>query len=171
MFAGILHRYLMVIIACIALLAGLQAPSLVDQYQKRVDAHLREVTINLQPFQEIADRHFNGSMAQLIELHRMSDEKPFQEGAAALEQMIRRKARFEAELVALAVALPHRIAHVLFNSDKEILDETLAQYTYTVPLNQDALVTGGVFALVILLLMELLLVMARKGIRLLPGFR
>jgi hypothetical protein len=165
MFAGILHRYLMVIIACIALLVGLQAPSLVDQYQKRVDAHLREVTISLQSFQEIANRHFNGNMTQLIELHRISNEKPFQEEAAALEQMIQRKARFEAELAALAVALPHRIAHVLFRSDKEILDETFAQYTYTVPLNQDALVTGSVFALMVLLLMELLLTIVHRGVR------
>jgi hypothetical protein len=163
MFATILHRYLLIFIACIALLIGLQAPSLVDQYQKRIDAHLREVTLNLQPFQETANRHFGGDMAKLLELHRASREKPFQEEGAAIEKMQQRKARFEAEQAALKAALPWRIAHVLFDGDKEIVDQTLAQYTWTVPLTQDALATGGVFALAVLLLLECLLAVGRRS--------
>jgi len=40
---SVVYRYLMIIVACTSLLIGLQVPSFVDQYQKRVDAHLREV--------------------------------------------------------------------------------------------------------------------------------
>ncbi|MDR2212031.1 MAG: DUF2937 family protein, partial [Pseudomonadales bacterium] len=59
-----------------------------------------------------------------------------------------------------------RIAHVLLKRDQEIMDETLAQYTYTVPLNQDALVAGGVFALAVLLALELVAAALRGiGIR------
>jgi len=171
MFAAIVHRYLMVAAACIALLAGLQAPSLIDQYQKRVDAHLREVTINLRAFQEIADRHFGGDMAKLIQLHRASSEKSFQEEGAAIDNMVQRKARFEAELAALNVALPQRIVHVLFGGDQEIMTETLAQYTWTVPLTRDALVVGGVCALAVLLLLELLWAIARGIARSIGGAR
>jgi hypothetical protein len=161
MLASICHRYLLIFVACAALLAGLQAPSLIDQYQKRIDAHLREVTINLQPFQEIARKYFGGDMAKLIETHRASTEKPFQEEGVAIEKMQQRKTRFEAELAALNVALPYRIVHVLLDGDKEIMDETLAQYTYTVPLTQDALAVGGVFAVAVLLLLELLWAVGR----------
>jgi hypothetical protein len=157
MLASILRRYLLILVACVALLIGLQAPNLVDQYQKRIDAHLREVTVNLQAFQDIADRHFGGDLAKLIEQHRASGEKSFQEEGVAIDRMRQRKARFEAELAALDVALPYRIAHVLADGDREIMDETLAQYTYTVPLNRDALVAGGVCALAVLLVMEFLL--------------
>lgn len=167
MLTAILHRYLLIFVACIALLIGIQAPSLVDQYQKRVDAHLREVTVNLQPFQEIADKYLGGSLARLIELHRQSNEKAFQEEGLAIEKMILRKARFEAELAALNVSLPYRIAHVLLRNDREMLDETLAQYSYTVPLNEDALIVGGVFAAAILLVMELLLAGASSALRIL----
>ena len=39
---NIFYRYLIVVIACISLLIGLQVPNFADQYEKRVDAHLRE---------------------------------------------------------------------------------------------------------------------------------
>ena len=157
----ILYRYLIVIVACIALLIGLQVPNFVDQYQKRVDAHLREVTINLQPFQEIANKYFGGDMNKLIELHRASGEKPFLEEGAAIEQMVQRKLRFEVDLAALQASLPLKALNVLRYGDRELIDEALGQYSYNVPLNQDALAFGAGAAIVILLLVELLLALAR----------
>jgi hypothetical protein len=153
---AILYRYLMIVVACIALLIGLQIPNFVDQYQKRVDAHLREVTVDLQPFLEIAAKYFGGDLRKLIELHRNSDIKPFQDEGAAIEKMAQRKLRFETDLAALNTNLPMKAFRVLFRGDREILDEVVAQYSYAVPLNQDALIFGAVVALIILLLVELL---------------
>jgi hypothetical protein len=161
----ILYRYLMIIIACVALLIGLQIPNFVDQYEKRVDAHLREVLVNLQPFQDIANKYFGGDMHMLIELHRASVEKPFQEEGAAIEKMVQRKLRFEADLTALKTSLPQKALHVLLHGDQEILDEALGQYSYAVPLNQDALIFGAVVALILLLAVELLLALVRLIIR------
>lgn len=166
MVSEIFHRYLMIIVACIALLMGLQLPNFADQYEKRVDAHLREVTIDFQPYQVIADKYFNGNIEKLIELHRQSGQKPFQEEGAAIEKMYRRKLRFEAEMAALKTSLPYRIVHILFNGDQEMMSETLAQYTYTVPLNRDALMVGAAIAATVLLALELLLAMARLATRL-----
>jgi hypothetical protein len=45
------------------------------------------------------------------------------------------------------------------------LDEVLGQYSYAVPLNQDALIFGAVVALIILLSIELLLAFVRVIIR------
>jgi len=158
---SILYRYLFVVVACISLLIGLQIPNFVDQYQKRVDAHLREVTINLQPFQEIANKYFGGDLGKLIALHRSSDAKPFQEEGAAIEKMVQRKLRFEADLAALQTSLPLKAWHVLLHGDREMIDEALEQYSYAVPLNQDALIFGAGVALTILLLLELLLALIR----------
>ena len=158
---SILYRYLIVVVACLSLLFGLQIPNFVDQYQKRVDAHLREVTINLQPFQDIATRYFGGDMNKLIELHRASGEKAFQEEGAAIERLIERKQRFEADLAALQTSLPLKALNVLLHGDREMIDEALGQYSYAVPLNQDALLFGASVTLVILLLVELLLALVR----------
>ncbi|MDO8925520.1 MAG: DUF2937 family protein [Sideroxyarcus sp.] len=161
----ILHRYLMIIVACISLLIGLQVPNFVDQYQKRVDAHLREVSINLQPFQDIANKYFAGDMSKLIALHRNSIEKPFQEEGAAIEKMVQRKLRFETDMAALQTSLPQKALHVLLHGDRELLDEALGQYSYAVPLSQDALIFGAGVALIILLAVELLLALARFAAR------
>jgi competence protein ComGC len=158
---AILYRYLMIVLACISLLVGLQIPNFVDQYQKRADAHLREVSVNLLPFQEIANKYFNGDIGKLIALHRNSEVKPFQEEGVAIEKMVARKLRFEADLAALQTSLPLKALQVLLHGDKEILDEAMGQYSYSVPLNQDALVFGACVALAILLLVELLLALAR----------
>ncbi len=157
----ILYRYLLIIIACAAMLVGIQIPNLVDQYEKRVDAHLREVTINLKPYQEIANKYFGGSLDKLIELHHKSDVKAFQEEGDAIANMVKRKLRFEADLAALQGSLPLKIIHTVFDGDKELIEETLQQYTYAVPLNQDALAAGAALAAVTLLLTELLLALVR----------
>lgn len=161
--SDILYRYLIVIVACISLLIGLQVPNFVDQYQKRIDAHLREVSINLQPFQDIANKYFGGDLGKLIELHRNSDAKPFQEEGAAIEKMVQRKLRFEADLAELQASLPIKVLNVLLRGDREMIGEALGQYSYNVPLNQDALIFGAGAALVILLLVELLLALARSA--------
>lgn len=158
---NILYRYLIVILACVALLIGLQVPNFVDQYQKRLDAHLREVMVNLQPFQEIASKYFGGDMNKLIELHRTSTEKPFQEEGAAIEKMVARKLRFETEMAALNVGLPLKALHVLLHGDSEMLAETKTQYSYAVPMSEEALFFGVGFTLFVLLLAELLFALLR----------
>jgi hypothetical protein len=160
MLMSIFHRYFIVIVACIALLIGIQIPNVADQYQKRIDAHLREVTIDFQPFQDIANKYFSGSIDQLIELHRKSEVKPFQDEANAIENMFQRKHRFEAELSALQTSLAKKLLHIALDGDREMMDETLAQYSYAVPLNKDALVVGAVSVTASILIVELLLALA-----------
>lgn len=151
-----LYRYLIVIIACVALIIGVQIPNLLDQYQKRVDAHLREVLVNIQPFQAIANKYFAGDMSKLVEMHRASAEKLFQEEGAAIEQMLQRKLRFETDLAALNTSLPQKLLHIVLRGDHEMLAEVRSQYTYAVPLNQDALIFGTTVALLILMIVELI---------------
>ncbi|MDD4978486.1 MAG: DUF2937 family protein [Gallionella sp.] len=161
---SVIYRYLMIIVACVSLLIGLQVPSFVDQYQKRVDAHLREVIVNLQPFVEIATKYFDGDMEKLLALHRNSEAQPFKEEGKAIEQMLQRKTHFEAELSALNTDLAHRALHVLLHSDQQLREEALAQYSYTVPLDIPALSFGAGAAIAVLLIVELLMALLRAGI-------
>lgn len=161
---SILYRYLIVVIACIALLIGVQVPNFVDQYEKRLDAHLREVTVNIRPFQEIADKYLGGDLAKLIQLNRSSEAKPLQEEGAAIESMMMRKLRFEAATAALQTNLPMKALHILLYGDQEILDEARQQYSYTVPINPEALMFGAGIAILILIIAELLFALARTAV-------
>jgi len=158
---SILYRYLIVIVACVSLLLGLQIPNFVDQYQKRVDAHLREVTNNLQPFQDIANTYLGGNIAKLIEMNIRSDAKPLQEEGRAIEKMVKRKLRFEADMAALQTSLPMKALHIFLHGDQEIFDEAMAQYSYAVPVNQDALMFGAAVAIATLMVAELLFALVR----------
>jgi hypothetical protein len=51
-----------------------------------------------------------------------------------------------------------RIAHVALSPDKDILKETIAAYSYTVPLNADAILYGLGAGLLLAALVESLLV-------------
>ena len=157
----ILQRYFMVIVACLALLLGIQLPNLVDQYAKRVDAHLREVSTNLEPFLLIARQYANGSIEELVALHRKSELAPFRAEGLAIERMYQRKQHFEAERKALQGSLPRQLLHILWRADAELREQTLLQYSAVVPLNQEALSAGAVIALFVLLLIELALALGR----------
>ena len=159
--ANILYRYLIVMVACISLLLGLQVPNFVDQYEKRVDAHLQEVLVDLKPFQELADKFFRGSIDKLIESHFNTDEKSFQDEGKAIENLFHRKKRFEADNLAMKTSLPMKVVNVMFHGDSEIIDEVLSQFRYAAPMNQDALLFSLSISFLILLLVEILITLVR----------
>lgn len=127
-----------------------------------MDAHLREVTLNFQPYQEIANANMQGDISLLIQFNRKNAEKVFQAQADAIERMYQRKLRFEKEAVAMGRALPLRIAYVLVLSDREIFDETWDQYTATAPLDKNSLAVGVAVAVISLLLLELLMALVSR---------
>ncbi len=151
---SVLLRYVMIFFACVCLLAGMQLPHLADQYAKRVDATLREVTVNFQPFLIIANQHTGGNVEALITMHRQSNVAAFRAEGDAIERMYQRKLRFEGELKSLKTHLPGRLWHLFFRADPDLREQTLIQYDAVVPLTQDALISGGVLALFMLLLLE-----------------
>lgn len=157
----ILHRYLLIVLACIAMLAGIQVPNLVDQYQKRVDAHLREITVNFRPYQALADKYFGGDIAKLLQLHGQSQAQPIREEGDVIASMIRRKQHLEQAYADMQASLPVRVYRIIVRGDRDLMQETLDQYTYAVPLNQDALLAGAAAAALLLALTEALLALAR----------
>jgi Protein of unknown function (DUF2937) len=157
----VLHRYLLIVLACIAMLAGIQVPNLVDQYQKRVDAHLREITLNFKPYQDLADKYFGGDISKLLQLHRQNADQPIREEGNVIADMIKRKQHLEQADADMQATLPVRIYRVIVRGDRDLIRETLQQYTYAVPLNQDALMAGAAAAALLLGLAEALLALAR----------
>ena len=151
-----LYRYFLIIIACTAILFGIQIPSFVDQYEKRLDAHFIEVQTNLRGFQEIADRFHGGSLEALIEKHEKSNDATFQGEAEPIRNMYRRFLKFKAEKTALATSLPKKLAFILTQGDKELVNETRRSYSYTIPLNQSAVTSGVIAAASVILVFELL---------------
>jgi hypothetical protein len=84
---GAIYRDFLILVACVALLLGIQVPSFVDQYEKRLDAHFIEVKNNLRGFQEIADKFHGGSLEALIAKHEASEDRTFKDEARPIRNM------------------------------------------------------------------------------------
>jgi hypothetical protein len=154
---SILRRYLIVVVASISLIFGIQVPNFVDQYAKRVDAHFVEVNQNLRHYQEIAARYYNGSLYSLIAFHENSADKTFREEGAAIGSMYKRKRQFEADKLLLQGGFLWKAINIAIDGDRELLRETAANYSYAVPLNQDAIIAGVVLAAATILMVEFML--------------
>jgi hypothetical protein len=154
---NILRRYLIVVVASISLIFGIQVPNFVDQYEKRVDAHYVEVKQNLHHYQAIAARYYNGSLYSLIAFHKNSADKTFREEGAAIASMYQRKRQFEADKLVLTGGFLWKAIYIAIDGNRELLRETAANYSYAVPLNQNAIVSGVVLAAATILMVELML--------------
>jgi hypothetical protein len=162
-----LYRYLLILIACGSLLLGIQVPNFIDQYQKRVDAHLQEVRTDLKGYQDIADREFGGSLEALIRKHKESEDRTFHDEAAPMESMYLRSVHFESQRDALLTSLPQQAWFLLAHGDHELLGETWNSYSFAVPLNSLALLSGCGLAAALLFVVEILagLFGALRGLR------
>jgi hypothetical protein len=150
-------NYLRLIAFAFGLLIGIQVPGFVDQYVKRVSAHQIEVARNFAGFQETANQYFGGDVEALIAHHNGSTDAPFRDETKTIQAMYGRLKDLTAELAALHAPLIKQIFHVVFRPNREILGETRAEYSYTVPLNLPAIATGVIIGVVLAALVEALL--------------
>lgn len=150
--------YLRLIVFAYGLLIGVQIPAFVDQYAKRVSAHYIEVVADFKGFQDTANQYFGGNIEALINHHASSGDPAFRSEANSIRTVRDRLVALRAELDALHGSLVRQILHVVFQPNRAILEETRVEYTYTVPLNPAAIVTGVTIATGLALVVELVLV-------------
>jgi hypothetical protein len=140
-----------------SLLAGMQVPSYLDQYGKRVDAHLLEVTYNLSGFQDTANQMFDGDLEALIAYYANSDDRVFEQDANSIRSIYNRYLLLSREQFAVNAPWYDSAFHMLFSADPELRAEALSGYSYSVPLDLSALEWGFGVAILVTLMVELLL--------------
>ena len=153
----LLQSYSRLFIFAAGLLLGIQVPSFVDQYQKRVDAHFLEVSANISGFQNTANLLFDGDIDALIAYYESSSDAVFQSDANSIRLIVNRFNRISAEQAAMQNNIVAVAAHVMFAADQEFFDEAVEQYSYTVPLNSIAIQWGLALAIFITLTIDLVL--------------
>ena len=149
--------YSRLILFSVGLLIGVQIPAVVDQYTKRVDAHLSEAKHSLTGFQQTADRYFSGNIEQLISHYANSDDKVFRDDASNIQFIYQRVKTLSEELSLLQRSSLLSTYHVVFAADNALMSETMAQYAYAILINPQALMWGISIAFALALLVELLL--------------
>ncbi|MGQ0621435.1 MAG: DUF2937 family protein [Panacagrimonas sp.] len=163
---SLIPRLLFLAIAASALLVGIQVPNFVDQYAKRLDAHFIEVRKNLEPFQAIADRFHGGSIEALIAKHEQSADATFHAEGAAIRSLRDRFQRWQIETIQLQTPLPQQILWIATRADRELVDETRRNYSFSLLLDRSAVIAGASFTILVVILLELLAALFRL---MLPG--
>jgi hypothetical protein len=154
---GILRAYARLILFTAGVLIGVQVPSFVDQYFKRVSAHRLEAVTNFRGYEQTAALHFQGDVLGLIEYYEANPDQVFRADAKNIRAIFTRISQHSEELEMLDSSLARQIIHVAFSSDREIIQETVNEYSATVPLNQSAILCGLIAGFFSALLFELLL--------------
>lgn len=149
-----IHHYISMLVFAAALMLGVQLPNFVDQYIKRLEAHLKEAQIQFDEFSKIAKLSPGGSMEALIKKHENSLDPTFRAEAEPLRNNLLRKQYYEKEIEAMRGSFWSQSWHVLTSADKEIFKDTYSSYTANVPLNMNAAMSGLVFGLVASLVLE-----------------
>lgn len=139
------------------ILVGVQIPNFIDQYAKRISAHYLEAKTNFRGYEATAIKHFNGDVSALLHHYETSPDLVFRDDAKTIKDIYHRVQVFSDELQHLNVSLFKKIVHVSFYADKSVLEETFSEYTYMVPLNQDAIACGLSLGLAASLLFDLFL--------------
>jgi hypothetical protein len=141
--------YLRLILFCSGLLIGVQIPAFVNEYQKRVDAHLSEAQTLIAGFKQTAERYFSGDLAALIKHYEQSEDRIFRDDANNIRYIVDRVNLLQTESAALSANPVSRVLHVLFRHDKTLMSETFAQYSYVILIDISALIWGVLVGLVI----------------------
>jgi hypothetical protein len=149
-----LYRYLLIFVACGALLLGIQVPSFVNQFEQRLDSHLQEVQANLKGYQEIAEHDFAGSMESLIRKHKDSTDPVFRDEAAPIETMYLRYLHLTSQHAALQTNLPRQVWFLIQHGDRQLMRETYTNYSFAVALDITAIGAGFALVVIALLLVE-----------------
>jgi hypothetical protein len=151
-----LYRYFLIVVACASILLGIQIPNFINQYEQRLDAHFREVKNNLRGYQEIAEQYFGGSLEALIEKHEQDPDPAFKQEAGPIRNIYQRYLRFLDEKSHLKTNFLGKALFVLVRGDRELFKETRANYSFSVPLDRPAVLTGSLCAALALFLVEVL---------------
>jgi len=158
---GIFRHYLTMGLFAAGLLFGVQAPNFVDQYEKRIDAHLIEARVQLGGFIDIAERLYGGDMQKLIDRHAASEDGTFNSEHQVLTDNFERLQRFEAVKEALKAPFAGKVIQVIFFPERDTLKETARNYTAAFPLTGAAILSGLVGALFVCLVFELIVGLVR----------
>lgn len=123
-----------------------------------MSGHLNEALLQLEGYQLIADRHFGGSITIMVEKYLLNQEASIKETANIISNTSIRVDNLQAHLFNIQeTQYVERVFYFITQFDQSMAQATIAQYQLAIPLSLSAFITGTLFALCILLILNLLI--------------
>lgn len=159
-------EYLRLILFMAGVLVGIQAPSVVDQYGKRLQAQLTESKLSLNAFQGDADRYFGGSIDKLIAYYQANDDPVFNDAGTNVEGLMKRQSQLSTAWQHFSANEYSPYVQFIWDPMLEIKSQVLDQYTYSIILNSNAIMVGLIAGGLLAAAAELLLTLIWQTLRL-----
>ena len=140
---GLLDRVVLII----GVFAGGMVPSYLAQYRQRVGGALGQALKDLAPFQEIANRFHDGSLAKLVQHHLASTDPTFRAEGAAIQAMADSVASLRHAVDALDANVFQQLLYLITQGDPALLDATWAVFRPAFALSADSLAMALAFGL------------------------
>ncbi len=150
-----LFNYVKLITFSVLVLIGIQAPGLVSDYGKNLDARLAESKLSITPFQNTADKHFNGDIEKLINHYNGNGDQVLIEGGESISQVLVRHQLLQEAQASFKSSTFASYQHTLLSPISDIRQQVWDSYDFQVLLNKEVLLFGLIFALVIMIIVEL----------------
>ncbi|MDN4547813.1 DUF2937 family protein [Pseudomonas sp. C32] len=137
-----LLSYLRLVLFAAGLLIGVQVPGFINDYAKRVEAHLIEAQTSLSGFQGTANQFFKGDMLALVAHYRASEDPIFRSDADSLSNLLTRQVALDKQFQAMQGPWYIRFLQVVLAADPDIRKETWNGYSYQILLTPEAMIWG-----------------------------
>jgi hypothetical protein len=137
-----LLSYVRLVLFAAGLLIGVQVPGFINDYAKRVEAHLIEAQTGLRGFQGTAEHFFKGDMQALVAHYRASEDPVFRSDADSLSTLLSRQIALDKQFQAMQGPWYIRFLQVVLAADPDIRKETWNGYSYQILLTPEAMIWG-----------------------------
>jgi hypothetical protein len=149
---GLLDRVLLV---C-AVVAGGLAPGFIAQYRQRLGGRLDQARLDLAPWQQLADRDYQGDIEQLIRYHLESSDPTFHADGAIIRALVTTVHQLQSAVDALHGSLFRQAAYLALHADPGLARATLHDWVPTFALSSEGIVFALAFAVAVWLLFQFL---------------
>ncbi|MEO8154783.1 MAG: DUF2937 family protein [Rhizobacter sp.] len=140
---GLLDRTLLIV----GVIAGGMVPSYLAQYRQHVGGALGQALKDLAPFQDIADRFHDGSLAKLIQHHLASTDASFHAEGAAIQAIANSVASLRTAMAALDTNVFNQLVYLLTQADSSMAQATWAAFRPSFGLTADSVLMAAGFGL------------------------
>lgn len=132
---------------------GVQLPEFMQQYQQRLAGHLAEAQSQLNQFEIIAQQHFDGSIITMVTRYKNNSEAAIVSTGELIERLSLRVEYLSTHLAQITQSdYLHNVYLFIWHLDNEIAKGTAEHFSMAIPLELNAIATGGTLAITALIL-------------------
>jgi len=132
---------------------GVQLPEFMQQYQQRLAGHLAEAQSQLNQFEIIAQQHFDGSIITMVTRYKDNSEAAIVSTGELIERLSLRVEYLSTHLAQITQSdYLHNVYLFIWHLDNEIARGTAEHFSMAIPLEINAIATGGTLAITTLIL-------------------